>query len=108
MPSPKSADQRRFLVGENSTGSFLEDDEMPLQLTPRYCGQSSAKAVPAPPSSKIPAASQERLRLTRQAAEVIGLSFMFSCSLVMEYPVSPSAPSKIASRAPTGDISRGA
>ena len=41
-PSPTSADQRTFFVGEKSTGSGFFEVVTPVQLRPRHCGQSSA------------------------------------------------------------------
>src|SRR5262249_57617710 len=42
MPSPSSFDQRTFFVREKCSGSDFFEDETPLQLGPRNCGQSSA------------------------------------------------------------------
>ena len=47
IPSPTSADQRTFFVGENSTGSDFFEVATPVQFGPRHCGQSSASAEPA-------------------------------------------------------------
>src|SRR5262245_25660919 len=46
IPSPSSADQRTFLVRENSCGSGFFEVETPVQLGPRNCGQSSAASGP--------------------------------------------------------------
>ena len=46
-PSPISDDQSTFLVGENSAGMAAFEVEIPLQLGPRNCAQSSAWAVVA-------------------------------------------------------------
>ena len=78
MPSPASADQATFSVGENCVGSGFFDVETPLQFGPRNCGQSSA-------ASKLGSSSHTRLgpvnRMSRRALAPVLLTLTGASAL---------------------------
>src|SRR5579872_2865169 len=67
MPSPSTADQRTFLVGEKVSGKVFFEVETPEQLEPRNCGQSSA--VSRPPGERSRPAARATVQ-TRKAGRM--------------------------------------
>jgi hypothetical protein len=74
IPSPTSADQRTFFVGEKSTGSGFFEVVTPVQLRPRHCGQSSANnggvAILIPSASRAPKLARQIQSNARRHFEV--------------------------------------
>ena len=76
IPSPSLTDHRTFFSCENSTGNGSFEEETPLQLGPRNCGQSSEKSGELPRIEQVNISSPWKTSEPRIFCFIFGFQMM--------------------------------